>query len=47
MSLRDIVEETGLCLQTVRNIIDQKRGSDRTRLKHLERIGPDRAKMKM
>ena len=42
MSLRGIVEETSLGLQTVRTIVDQGDGRDRTIVKHLERIDPDR-----
>ena len=42
MSLRGIVEETSLGLRTVRTIVDQGDGRDRTTIKHLERIDPDR-----
>jgi hypothetical protein len=41
-SLRGIAEEMNLGLQTVRTIIDQKHGTDRTTIKHLKRIDPDR-----
>jgi hypothetical protein len=43
-SLRDIADETSLSLQTVRTIVDQAGGVDRTTLKHLARIDPDRAR---
>jgi hypothetical protein len=43
-SLRDIADETSLSLQTVRTIVDQAAGVDRTTLKHLARINPDRAR---
>ena len=43
MSLRNIAEETNLGLPTVRTIVDQHNGTDRTTLKHLRRIDPDRA----
>jgi hypothetical protein len=43
-SLRDIADETSLSLQTVRTIVDQAAGVDRTTLKHLKRIDPDRAR---
>jgi hypothetical protein len=42
MSLRGIAEETSLGVRTVRTIIDQGYGSDRTTVKYLERIYPDR-----
>jgi Helix-turn-helix domain of resolvase len=42
MSLRQIVEETNLGFQTVRTITERKRGVDRTTMRHLERIDPDR-----
>jgi hypothetical protein len=42
MSLRGIVDETSLGLQTVRTIIDQRDRKDRTARNHLERIKPDR-----
>jgi DNA repair exonuclease SbcCD ATPase subunit len=41
-SLRAIMEETSLSFQTVRTIVDQANGVDRTTMKHLERIDPDR-----
>jgi hypothetical protein len=41
-SLRGIAEETGLGVRTVRTIIDQGDGGDRTTVKYLERIHPDR-----
>jgi hypothetical protein len=41
---RDIADETSLSLRTVRTIIDQADGADRTALKHLKRIDPDRAR---
>ena len=47
MSLRGIAEETGLTLQTVRTIISQRKRTDRTSIKHLSRIDPDRAGMKL
>ncbi len=46
MSLREIAEETSLGLNTVRTIIDKDEQVDRTTFKHLERIAPDRARMK-
>jgi hypothetical protein len=42
-SLRGIAEDTSLGLATVRTIVSQKNGTDRTTVKHLERIDPDRA----
>jgi hypothetical protein len=42
-SLRGIAEETNLTLTTVRTIVDQADGVDRTTRKHLARIDPDRA----
>jgi hypothetical protein len=42
-SLREIVEETSLGLATVRTIVGQGAGRDRTTIKHLQRIDPDRA----
>jgi hypothetical protein len=33
-SLREIVEETNLGLRTVRTIVDQRKGTDRTTKKH-------------
>jgi hypothetical protein len=41
-SLRWIAEETSLGVRTVRTIVEQKDGRDRTTVKHLERIDPDR-----
>jgi hypothetical protein len=37
-SLRDIAEETSLGFRTVRTIIEQMRGSDRTTKKHRDRL---------
>jgi hypothetical protein len=45
-SLRAIADEMSLGLQTVRTIIDQGAGVDRTTHKHLERIDPDRARQR-
>ena len=42
-SLRAIAEETNLGLKTVCTIIDKGAGIDRTTIKHLKRIDPDRA----
>jgi lambda repressor-like predicted transcriptional regulator len=42
LSYRSIAEETNLGLRTVRTIVEQKEGRDRTTRKHLERIYPDR-----
>ena len=42
-SLRGIAEDTSLGLATVRTIVAQRNGTDRTTVKHLERIDPDRA----
>jgi hypothetical protein len=42
MSLRDIAEETSLGLQTVRTIVAQSSGNDRTMVGRLERIDPNR-----
>jgi hypothetical protein len=44
MSLRAIAEETSLTLRTVRTIIGRAQGTDRTTMKHLARIDPDRAR---
>ncbi len=44
VSLRDITEETSLGLRTVRTIINKQDSTDRTRIKHLERIDPERAR---
>jgi hypothetical protein len=41
-SLRAIAEELEVGVRTVRTVIDQRDGVDRTTLKHLERIDPDR-----
>ncbi len=46
MSLREIAGETSLGLNTVRTIIDKSEQVDRTTFKHLERIAPDRARVK-
>jgi hypothetical protein len=43
-SLRGIVDETSLPLWTVRTIVDKGEGTDRTMVKHLQRIDPDRAR---
>ena len=45
-SLRGIVEETNLGLQTVRTVIGQRKRTDRTTVKYLSRIDSDRARMK-
>jgi hypothetical protein len=42
-SLRNIADETGLGLRTVCTIVDKGVGADRTSVKHLQRIDPDRA----
>jgi hypothetical protein len=42
LSLREIAEETGLGLRTVRTIVDQNYRRDRTTKKHVERIKLDR-----
>jgi hypothetical protein len=42
-SLRGIAEDTSLGLATVRTIVAQRDGTDRTTVKHLQRIDPDRA----
>jgi len=47
MSLRGIAEETSLGLNTVRTIVSKKNGTDRTSIKYLSRIDPDRARMRM
>jgi hypothetical protein len=44
MSLRDIVIETNLTLGTVRTIVSQITGTDRTTQKHRERVGLERIK---
>jgi hypothetical protein len=41
-SLRGIAEDTNLGLQTVRTIVEQGERRDRTTVKHLQRIDPDR-----
>jgi multidrug resistance efflux pump len=41
-SLRGIAEELELGVRTVRTIVDQRDGVDRTTVKHLARIDPDR-----
>jgi hypothetical protein len=41
-SLRGIADETNLSLQTVRTIVDQKRGKDRTTKARRERIEIDK-----
>jgi hypothetical protein len=45
-SLRAIADETSLGLQTVRTIIDQGAGVDRTTRKHLARIDPERERQR-
>lgn len=45
-SLRGVADETGLTLATIRTIISQRSGTDRTSMKHLERIDPERARRK-
>ena len=45
-SLRWIAEETSLGLNTVRTIVGKVEGTDRTSIKHLKRIDPDRAAMR-
>jgi hypothetical protein len=45
LSLREIAEVTNLGLNTVRTIIAQASRTDRTTVKHLERIDPDRARI--
>jgi hypothetical protein len=42
MSIRCIVEETSLTMQTVRTILGKDARTDRTTIKRLERIDPDR-----
>jgi hypothetical protein len=42
LSLRGIADETNLGLPTVRTIVDRRDGRDRTTVKHLARIDPDR-----
>jgi cytochrome c556 len=42
--LRDIAEQTSLGLGIVRTILDQQDGVDRTAIKHLKRIDPERAR---
>jgi hypothetical protein len=46
-SLRGIVDETGLTLATVRTIAGSDTGTDRTSIKHLSRIDPERARVKV
>ena len=45
MSLRTIADETSLSLQTVRTILGRDAETDRTSIKRLERIDPDRAEV--
>jgi len=45
-SLRAIQEETSLGLQTVRTVVDQGAGVDRTTRKHLQRIDPERERQR-
>ena len=40
-SLRGIAEDLNLSLSTVRTIVDRKNGTDRTTLKHLQRVDPE------
>ena len=42
-SLRSIAEEMSLSVRTVRTIVEQKDGRDRTTVKHLQRIDPPQA----
>jgi len=42
-SLRNIVDETNLTLQTVRTIVGREHQTDRTSIKRLQRIDPERA----
>jgi hypothetical protein len=42
--LRGIAEDTSLGLRTVRTVVNQRDGTDRTTIKRLERIDPDRAR---
>jgi hypothetical protein len=44
VSLRDIAEEMSLGLQTVRTILDQQDGVDRSTMKRLQRIDPESAR---
>jgi hypothetical protein len=44
MSLRGIADETSLALHTIRTIVGKVNGTDRTTIKHLERIDPDRGR---
>lgn len=44
-SLRGIVDDTSLGLNTVRTIVGRMDGTDRTSVKHYQRIAPDRARM--
>jgi hypothetical protein len=46
-SLRAIVDETNLGLATVRTIVGRKDGTDRTSIKHLSKIDPERARIKV
>jgi hypothetical protein len=46
-SLRGIVDDTSLTLATVRTIVAQRKGIDRTSIKYMQRIDPDRARMKV
>src|SRR5262249_38691905 len=43
-SLRAIQDETNLCFQTVRTILGKDAGTDRTTVRHLQRIDPVRFK---
>jgi hypothetical protein len=45
-SLRGIADEMNLSFTTVRTIVDQKAGTDRTSIKYLSRINPERAAMR-
>jgi hypothetical protein len=46
-SLRSIAETMSLGVRTVRTIVAKQAGVDRTTLKHLERIDPERAQQRM
>ena len=45
LSLRQIAEQTSLSLATVRTVVAQANRTDRTTLKHLARIMPDKAQI--
>jgi uncharacterized coiled-coil protein SlyX len=46
-SLRVIAEEMNLGVNTVRTIIGKQNGTDRTSIRHLRKVDPDRAREKM